>query len=279
VQINELVNKRLERLDSVPEKFLTSVDLEQRKQFKGTMKLLNELERDFSGNLLLSEINLARIEAMTRELDSIIFSVEYRDALVELAKEFNTQANINDQYFKKVFPKYENKEIYDKIMKNSQAEAVALLDFGAMSKEIVIPLKEIISQSLGKPFDIMVVQVRDFLEGTEDYEGQLVRYTKTYAYDSFATSDAKYSETIANDLGINKFRYQGNIIKDSREFCIARNDKIFSREEITSWGSGNYSGEGTTGKGQWQGRNRETNENNIFIYRGGYNCKHALVAV
>jgi len=263
----------------VPEKFLTSVDIAQRKHFKGAMKLLNSLERDLSGNLILSETNLAIIEAMTRGLDDIIFSVEYQDALVELAKEFNTQAEINNKYFKKVFPKYENKEIYDKIMKNSQAEAVALLDFGAISTEVIDPLKKIISESLGKSFDIMVVQVRDFLEGTEDYEGQLVRYTKTYVYDSFATSDAKYSETIANDLGINKFRYQGNIIKDSREFCIERNDKIFTREEITSWGSENYRGEGTTGPGQWQGRNRETNENNIFTYRGGYNCKHSFVAV
>jgi hypothetical protein len=74
---------------------------------------------------------------------------------------------------------------------------------------------------------------------------------------------------VAADLGIEFFKYRGGLIKDSRPFCVERNDIIYHIEEIKSWGDIK----------QWQGRRHGTDESTIITFLGGYNCRHTLIGV
>ena len=63
----------------------------------------------------------------------------------------------------------------------------------------------------------------------------------------------------AEEFGFELFLYAGDIINTSREFCIERVGKVFTREEIDKMDNG-------------QGLD-------VWLYKGGYNCRHDLVPV
>ena len=58
---------------------------------------------------------------------------------------------------------------------------------------------------------------------------------------------------MGESLGIKKYLYAGGLINDSRPFCVARDGKVFTREEVRSWGR----------LGDWRGKIVGTNESTI----------------
>lgn len=87
----------------------------------------------------------------------------------------------------------------------------------------------------------------------------LRRYASLYATDSLNQFSASLTITTANEQGIDRFEYYGDLILDSRQFCRDHVDKIYTREEIEKiW------------EGEWAGKAA----GDPFIVRGGYNCRH-----
>jgi hypothetical protein len=87
----------------------------------------------------------------------------------------------------------------------------------------------------------------------------LRRYASLYAVDSLNQFSSTLTITTANEQGIDRFEYYGDLILDSRDFCREHIDKIYTRAEIQKiW------------KGEWAGKA----PGDPFIVRGGYNCRH-----
>lgn len=85
------------------------------------------------------------------------------------------------------------------------------------------------------------------------------RYATQMANDSLAQYSASLTRSTANEAGITNFQYYGDVIADSREFCINNVGKVFTEEEIQrKW------------EGSWAGKA----PGDPFIVRGGYNCRH-----
>lgn len=78
----------------------------------------------------------------------------------------------------------------------------------------------------------------------------------------------------ATALDLNFAIYQGGAIKTSRDFCIERNNKVFSREEILKFGTSADKFDGYTdkAKGEFQGKNANYDPLQDL---GGYNCRHS----
>jgi hypothetical protein len=108
--------------------------------------------------------------------------------------------------------------------------------------------------------------LRKFIEGTDTEKAFLNRYIKQVTNDSVMTFNAEYIQTIAEDLDVEYYLYQGTLIEDSRPFCVSRAGRYFTTEQVRDWGD----------LGKWDGKNTNTNRTTIFIYRGGYNCRHQL---
>jgi hypothetical protein len=108
--------------------------------------------------------------------------------------------------------------------------------------------------------------LRKFIEGSPQDAPFLNRYIKQTTNDAVMTFNAEYIQTIAEDLDVEHYYYQGTLIADSRPFCVSRAGRYFTTDEVKAWP--NLKG--------WQGRMAGTNSSTIFIYRGGYNCRHQL---
>jgi hypothetical protein len=87
----------------------------------------------------------------------------------------------------------------------------------------------------------------------------LRRYATQMAQDSLMQFDASINTAIGKQSGATKWKYYGDVIRDSRPFCREHAGQVFTDDEIES-----------TWAGSWQGKS----SGDPFIVRGGYNCRH-----
>ena len=90
------------------------------------------------------------------------------------------------------------------------------------------------------------------------------RYTRQMAHDSLMQFDANFNMEKAREVGLTHFEYSGNIIRDSRDWCISHVGRIMTEDEIREEWENN----------SWAGKS----SGDPFIVRGGYNCRHHWVA-
>lgn len=78
----------------------------------------------------------------------------------------------------------------------------------------------------------------------------------------------------ATALNLNFAVYQGGTIATSRDFCIERNNKVFSRDEIMKFGTSadKFGGYTDKAKGEFQGKNDPYNPLEDL---GGFRCRHS----
>lgn len=133
-------------------------------------------------------------------------------------------------------------------------------------------LKQITSHAVTSNMDMKdyVKMLNDKIIGTQKTTGGLERQYQRYAYDVYQQYDAAYNQKLGNEFGFSYFIYQGGIIRDSREFCVEHNNKVYSIDETKDWCDWVSP---TTGEKPtymcYEGYDP-------LIDRGGYNCRHAL---
>lgn len=113
-------------------------------------------------------------------------------------------------------------------------------------------------------FSAFVDTIKTALTGLETAGGvPLSSYAGRYAQDSVMNFYQSMNLNLARKAKLTKFLYYGNVSKNTRPFCIARVGKTFTKEEIDKWNS--YS---------WKGKSCD-----VWMCRGGYNCRHHLMPV
>lgn len=262
------IKKELANLDEVPDEFINAVEKENKKVFDAVFKLLTELDQ-VDGNISPTAANLQRIQLITNALSDALFDGGYLDAVKKYVKEFESHGEIIKDVFKKNFQVKEN-PLYQEVIKNAQRNTLKLFDEAAIENVLATPVRDILTQSIttGMKFSDMTKNIKDFIEGSSEVDGRLVKYAKTYAHDSFTIFDRSFTQAVNKDVDVQFWEYAGNEIRDTREFCRDRVGKVYSNEEIKSWAAED-----------WQGKNPNTTEDTIFNYLGGYNCRHTLLPV
>jgi hypothetical protein len=115
------------------------------------------------------------------------------------------------------------------------------------------------------------------------YNEDLNRPINDLTYNIYHQYDRAYNIMLSREFGMKYFIYQGGLIGDSRDFCVAHNNKVFSINEAKEWRNwipryGKYP-EGYKIKAE------DLHSVPSYIkYRGydplidggGYNCRHSL---
>lgn len=276
----QIIDRKNQRIEDIPEAFQSSVEKLQRRLYNRITELIGQLEvRD--GQIVMSEANLLRVQNINDELKQVLNGREYIEAVRKFTNEFDTQKAINDQYFRKAFGSDFNQVgIANQLVRNSQRNAFDLLVGAPAEQNFLIPIRTQLENAVasGASFQDTIKGIRATVEGTEEADGRLLRYSKQVSWDAFALSDRAYTNAIAEDLDIEWFRYSGGLVKDSRCFCENRDRQYFHFKEVEAWGRMEDLGECNTGEG-WAGMMVGTNESTIFIVAGGYNCRHTLSPV
>lgn len=87
------------------------------------------------------------------------------------------------------------------------------------------------------------------------------RYVQQQVHDPLWAYHRNYSYSVGEAIGLRHYYYDGVKVAHSREFCIQRKGKAYTKTEIEGWA-----------KLDWQGKIPGTTKESIFWYCGGYNC-------
>jgi len=117
----------------------------------------------------------------------------------------------------------------------------------------------------GKPFNDMVKDLRGLITGEVDRRGRpMSTYASQIAHDSVMQFDGQFTVYKSKEAGLNKFKYTGTLVGDSRPHCVTHLNKVYTEEQIRSiWQS------------SWAGKS----EGDPFTVRGGYRCRHTWLPV
>jgi len=259
---------KLERLESIPEDLINATERAQREIFREMNRLLAQFDVK-DGAFVVSEANLNRTAELIARLNVVAFEGIYGNAVKAYAGEFTTQRALNDSIFEPLG--FEDKEVFKVNWAGGRKNAINLLSKDQVAVKLLEPINQALTTAVttGQSFAGTVEELTRVVNGI-DPDGELLKHVKRVARDSFNIADRSYTEIVIKDLGIEWFRYSGGLVKDSRQFCVDRVEKIWHIKEILKWG---------VIPAEWQGRNQDTNPSNIFVLLGGWNCLHSLVPV
>jgi len=201
--------------------------------------------------------------------DTIVNNSLYQAQVAEVVAGFDQLAKLSNDYISVILDDFKPKtELYKAILETNIATTKDALLGAGIRNNFGTAIQEVLKDNIagiGTRSELNKT-LRKFIEGTDTEKAFLERYIKQTTNDSVMTFNAEYIQTIADDLDVQYYLYQGTLIQDSRPFCVARSGRFFTKEEVQAWP--NLKG--------WQGRMAGTNSSTIFIYRGGYNCRHQL---
>lgn len=127
-----------------------------------------------------------------------------------------------------------------------------------------------------------ITGLQKLIKGDEG-PGALEKQYQRYAYDLYQQYDRAYNSSLADEFDMKYFIYQGGLIDESRDFCVAHNNKVWSREEAAEWVSW------TPAKGEYPAGYKIKQKDPYahpsymdypgytpLVDAGGYNCRHSI---
>jgi hypothetical protein len=231
---------------------------------------LKNLELDSEGYIKQNSANRKILRRTQEQFDETISSSGYKTALenyLSVIPEINT---LNELYFKSIESTFTPNRNY---LRSLQTQTInnlnQLILQDGLQAQVRIPLNQILEQNVssGGSYSGMLQQVRNFVIGGEN-EGQLLKYVRTYTTDALFSYSRSYMEAVTSDLKLDWYVYSGGTIDKTREFCDERTGRFFHRKEIESWANL-----------EWRGKRPGTTKSSIFVFLGGWNCRHQLIPV
>lgn len=239
-------------------------------------KFLDSLQKDENGNIIYNIKNITRVNDMGKTWD-YFRERSFRPEVLEFGKDLMTVVDIQAGYFlaigKEFNIPFEFSKVTELISKQigiTLGETPAIikgsyLDRLLTSTQIRDKVTNLVLENVSAKasFAKLKTDLETIVKGSDEVEGAMVKYLRTYAYDTFSHVQQAINLNIADNYGLNCFVYEGNIIKDSREFCREHLGQIICRDEFEALEAQD-----------WQGKNSDVP---FEISLGGYNCRHSAM--
>jgi hypothetical protein len=239
--------------------------------------ILKNLETDSEGYIKQSVANRKILQEASDAFDSAFRDSTYKQGLEKFIGVIPKVDSLNSEYFSTLSSGFKpNAQYVSNLRSQTVKDLETYLLNDGIESQIKTPLLEILNQNVNSSarFTDMLKQVEEAIIGSKELDGRLLSYSKQITTDSVFNYSRSYQQAITSDLGLDTYLYAGGIIAEgkysggTRDFCIARVGKKFKHKEVESWASLS-----------WQGRRRGTTASTIFIFCGGYNCRHQLIPV
>jgi uncharacterized protein YoaH (UPF0181 family) len=265
-----LIKKIAQSMDDAPDAFFRGVKKAQREAFAQIVSEIATLATDDAGNLLVSQGNFNKIQALVQKMKAAYMNKDYSKAIRDFVGSIDATAEDTGKLMGIITKEaFVQSATAGAILSNAKTTVFDLLANAAVN-DSVESFKQILNTSIstGENFQQVIRNIRNNIEGTPEFAGRMERYAKQNAYDFYSISNAQYIRQVSEDYGFEFYEYIGVDVKGTRSFCKSRNNKIYHKREIQEWASLD-----------WDGKNRGTDASTIFAYRGGYNCGHQIIPV
>jgi len=273
-----LPNKLQEILDKLAEQ-TDSLVLDANKDVKGLEKrLFNSLtqyvagfDKDKSGRIKPNRANIKKLTTLNKFLNDSIVDEKYLKQVNGFLSSLNEAQSTIAEYFKESEVGFENDKAFNELVDNVLVDPIRnTLTQEGLSQSVSTQIKKAVTGAVvgGYSPDQLLEELSLLIVGDDKKGGALSRHVGQVTTDAANQYVATYFEVISGDLGLEFYLYEGSKKDSTRHFCTERFGQYFHKKEIESWASLN-----------WGGKIPSTNSSNIFVYRGGYNCRHQIIPV
>jgi hypothetical protein len=268
---DELIAKKLDLFNTAENDLLLATANSQRQLWALISDDFDKLQVDARGNIKLTDTNIKIVAEIVNKLKTGLGATEFANAMRLFLNKFDTGLEINTAIARELKSSYTLSQAQRSLMNQAKATAIDLLTNEGYKSRIDqtfrIPLNAAIQS--GANLRETVKTMRKIIQGDKENDGRILANVKTYAGTTYATAERALTNSIFKDLNWKWFRYVGGEIDTTRTFCEERNGKYFHRNSIAEWAD----------EGEWSGQIEGTNSENIFVFLGGWNCRHSLIPV
>lgn len=266
--MNELL-EIIAKLDKQLNDLFTKLDINlptvQREIYDRLIKFINKLSTR-KGSILASLDNLKLLNKFKKELSDLLIDSE---GMGNVVKDFingigESTVYIND-YFAVLMTTFNRDLRLGKALQKIVIDDTLDLLFGnGAYVNLIEPVRTILQRNI-----ISGASYKDLQNELSTYlDAKTQRYVKQITTDAIMGYERGYMLTIAQDLELEHYYYQGTKIATTRTFCQSRINQVYTKNEVEDWASLN-----------WWGKNPETNKSNIFRLAGGYGCRHKILPI
>lgn len=222
---------------------------------------IRNLDIDALGNLKSTKINITRTKSMQKLIIAELTTRGYASAVKEVTDSYY----LVPEYVKEAFAGVNidtaftiaDESIIKTMAKASSDELLAASYQWAVdiSNDVYVA---VLSSSARKD---VILSAKQRLVGLTDKRGRAMSsHAATIVNTRYAETDTAVMLNQGELAGIDKWRYTGTTIADSRHWCVTHLNKVYTMAEIKAWANSEWSGK----KG-----------GDPFIVRGGWACRHS----
>ncbi len=256
-----LLEKIDTKLEEIVFRFIENYNLKVSKEIQDAiLEFIDTLDTDLAVKERL--IRSKQINKFRTELEKVVLAGALADGYKQLIVDYKELVGMANEYFSLLSISYD-KLLYKEIYKDSILFLKESLTGAGVSQFVVNPIVDKLYELNLK--GIKKKDLKAFLKEFFDKNNITNRYIEQITTDSLYQMTSNYQLKISEDLNIEYYYYAGTRMKTSRQFCISRYGKVYTKKEVQSWA-----------ELTWQGKVPGTDKSSIFYYRGGYNCRHTL---
>jgi hypothetical protein len=260
-EIERLIQSAVDQMDM-------AVDAAQVDAIESLVDETANLGLDSAGNIKPNVGNLNKRASIQNKLNRILFGGQFKKGLSAVTAIMRKIASTITKYLKQ-FPGFKRPKSFDAILASAIDSVIAALGESGIGATVTAQVDELIRSAIvgGNSIQSLRKAMRDYFKNRG--LGQVGRINaNTLISDAMTSLHGAMMKQEAGRLGMKWFKYQGGLIDTTRSFCRARNGHYFHQKEIESWASL-----------EWDGKNPSTTSATIFLWKGGYNCRHFLIPV
>jgi hypothetical protein len=268
------------------EDFNEGLETSQVNAYNKLIGSVKELTLDARGNIKKTAANVKVLKSISKSIEDTLLTDAYKKRVGKYLQSFEAVEAQQTLYFNVIKEGFKANPMIESIKQQSIQNTVSALTESGLNQAFTQPVKDILIKNIstGGSYSALNEELRTFVIGNEEVDGAFLKHTKATTTDAVKSYNSTYNQSIAQDLGLQFYRYVGGLKDTSRAFCEERNKKYFHIEEIRAWGRGEKCCGlewpiKKNGAAYWDGMKKGTNENNILINRGGWTCNHQYVAV
>jgi hypothetical protein len=242
-----------------------------------------------NGSIQANAKNVRLISQIKQRIEKLVLrDPKYKKNLQEYLNSFKDITKLQNAYFEEIAKEYTVPKLLSAIREEAVSSTYDSLTKAGISEAISKPIQDILRVNItsGAKYSDMLGVIRNFITSSDSGLGALEKYVKQITTDALNQYAAQFTGLVTDDLGLEWFQYTGAIIETSRPFCQALHEKRYiHKSEIPDIITGDFpefddfDGKINPNTDLPYGMIDGTNEQNFFVYRGGYNCGHQLVPV
>ena len=269
----EIIRKQDRTVSAANQTFFDSLPATEQRIFAAVSKHVQKFSSD-GENYVFDDGNVLLTNQVERIILDALQSSKYPSDVNGFLRNFETlkqynfdiHGNVND------LSPDELGELINPIQRATVEQTLQGLTGSGVSTNFVEPIRTGIFQNIvaGSTKSDLEAYLRRYILGNPDVDGLLSRYVKQVSRDALNQFDGQVNAKIANQFGLDAYRYVGSLIEDSRPQCrrwVAMG--VIQTKDLPAeiaWMNAN-------GTGAIPGTSPET----FSIYRGGYNCRHSAI--